>query len=280
MANKITPKMTCCKTWRESLYNVHPECLRNFLKKKKIPTAMEIAIKLGKFDCLYVFLEFNYHFPYIATKKFIEADRIDMLELAYANGVEMEINDCREACKKNTLLCLQYLHNKGCPWDEIVLETAIRLRKFEHIKYLCENGCPITENVLCTAVKSARIEYVEYLLNYGGLDKSRLTKSLYCTYHLKIIKYLHEHDCPWDEDTFAYYASYGKINILKYLHKNGCPWNEKTCYNAAHNRDVGCLKYVHENGCPIGDENEYTYIGEAIRKYIDMMFEKNEHKKV
>ena len=271
-------KITCCKTWRESLENVHPECLRNFLKKKKIPTALEIAIKLGKFDCLYVFLEFNQLFPYSSTKKFIEADRTDMLELAYMNGVEMTIYDCREACKKNTLICLQYLHNKGCPWDDTVLCKAIKSRKFEHIKYLCENGCPITANVMVAAVRSARVEYIDYLLNYGGMYESRMTKDLYKGSNLKIIKYLHEHKCPWDEDTFAWHAAYGKINIVKYLHKNGCPWNEKTCCGAAHGGSLECLKYVHENGCPIGDRDKYGYMNENVKKYVDLLFEKNEKK--
>lgn len=274
----MTTKITCCKTWRESLENVHPECLRNFLKKRKIPTALEIAIKLGKFECLYVFLEFNQHFPYLATKKFIEADRTDMLELAYANGVEMTIDDCCEACKKNTLTCLQYLHNKGCPWDENVLCTAIKSKKFEHIKYLCENGCPITERVMMIAALSSHTEYIDYLLNYGGKDKSKLTKDLYKIFSLKMIKYLRDLDCPWDEDTFAWHAGRGKINILKYLLKNKCPWNEKTCYNAASSRVVECLKFVHENGCPIGNRDEYEFMSKDVKKYVDMMFEKNEKK--
>ncbi|ATZ81196.1 ankyrin repeat domain-containing protein [Bodo saltans virus] len=68
--------------------------------------------------------------------------------------------------------------------------------------------------------------------------------------HLECLKYLHENDCPWDEETCEYAASKGHLECLKYAHENGCPCDINTCLNAAYYGQLECLKYAHENGCP------------------------------
>ena len=42
-----------------------------------------------------------------------------------------------------------------------------------------------------------------------------------------MLKYLHEHECPWDKVTYWAAAVGGHLEVLKYAHENGCPgWNE------------------------------------------------------
>lgn len=38
--------------------------------------------------------------------------------------------------------------------------------------------------------------------------------------------------------------------ILKYAHENDCPWDEETCINAANIGSLACLEYAYKNGCP------------------------------
>ncbi len=38
--------------------------------------------------------------------------------------------------------------------------------------------------------------------------------------------------------------------MLKYAHENDCPWDEQTCIYATLYNHLDCLKYAHENGCP------------------------------
>ena len=67
---------------------------------------------------------------------------------------------------------------------------------------------------------------------------------------LECLKYLHEHGCPWDEETCWYAAKNGHLECLKYAHEQGCPWNVWTCWYAAKYGHLECLKYAHEHGCP------------------------------
>jgi hypothetical protein len=58
-------------------------------------------------------------------------------------------------------------------------------------------------------------------------------------------------------------AKNGHLNVVKYLHEHGCPWNEFTCSCAVRNGDnLALLKYLHENGCPC----DYGTYFEAIDK--------------
>jgi len=52
---------------------------------------------------------------------------------------------CEIASWNGCLNVLKYLHENGCPWNEICCENASRPVKY--LKYLHENGCPW--NKLC-----------------------------------------------------------------------------------------------------------------------------------
>ena len=47
--------------------------------------------------------------------------------------------------------------------------------------------------------------------------------------HLECLKYAHENECPWDEETCSSAALKDHLECLKYAHENGCPWDEETC---------------------------------------------------
>ena len=69
--------------------------------------------------------------------------------------------------------------------------------------------------------------------------------------HLEcLLKYAHEHGCPWDELTCSFAAMHGHLECLKYAHEHGCPWNEYTCAYAAHTGHLGCLKYAQDHSAP------------------------------
>ena len=85
------------------------------------------------------------------------------------------------------LVMLQYLHEKGCPWDEDTCTGAARGGHLDCLKYACENGCPWNARV-CSNVAG------------GG--------------HLEFLKYLHEKGCPWNEDTCSSAAQNGHLECL------------------------------------------------------------------
>ena len=67
------------------------------------------------------------------------------------------------------------------------------------------------------------------------------------------------------DETFCASASYsGQIACLKFLHENNYPWNNQTVINAIRNNKLDCLKYAIENGCPWSTEN-----------YMDAFYERS-----
>jgi len=135
-------------------------------------------------------------------------------------GICKSVND---AAKSGHLECLEYLHKKGCPWDEQACSYAAEKGHLECLKYLHENGCPWDERACRLAANSG---------------------------HLECLQYLHENKCPWDKWACNYAATNGHIDCLEYLHKNECPWTGDACKLADEFDQKKILKYLHKNGCP------------------------------
>jgi hypothetical protein len=41
-----------------------------------------------------------------------------------------------------------------------------------------------------------------------------------------VLRYAHEHDCPWDDSTCVVAAYGGHLEVLQYAHAHGCQWDE------------------------------------------------------
>ena len=180
----------------------------------------------------------------------------EVLNYAMMHGVILELNekvyDYALMSNYNAFKKIKYLDSLNAKRGENVCERAASLGRVSMLEYLHKTGSPLSKNV-CTA--SAR-------------------SSLEC------LKYAHENNCPWDEETCAVAAYYGRIIALKYAHKNGCdlgPMSFETSiilgklnsmrYIYEHvpniqltesmmmlaivNDRSECMKYLFENGCPI-----------------------------
>jgi hypothetical protein len=67
---------------------------------------------------------------------------------------------------------------------------------------------------------------------------------------VSLLKWAHEHGCPWNKYTCMFAAEKGHLYVLKYLHDNGCPWDTLTCMFAAEKGHLEVLQYLRDNGCP------------------------------
>jgi len=67
-----------------------------------------------------------------------------------------------------------------------------------------------------------------------------------------MVKYCVENDCPMHAgaDACSNAASNGHLDVLKYLHEHGCPWDSLTCYHAHENDHIEFLNYAIEQKCP------------------------------
>lgn len=67
---------------------------------------------------------------------------------------------------------------------------------------------------------------------------------------LNWLKFAHEHNYSWNEETCCISARQLNSDCLRYCHENGCLWNENVCLEATIYRSINCVKYAVLNGCP------------------------------
>ena len=161
------------------------------------------------------------------------------LSWALKNCSENKKRFCEQMAFNGNIELLQYLHKRGCPWNEWACKAAAQNGHLECLKYLHEKGCPWDEYSCSNAARNG---------------------------HLECLKYLLEKRCPKNVYTCSYAASGGHLECLKYLHEKRCPWDKWTCKVAAENGHLECLKYLHEKGCP-WDARTYSWAAGYVPKY-------------
>ena len=150
-------------------------------------------------------------------------DTTSTLSWALEKCSEEKERFCAQMALNGNLELLQFLHEKGCPWNAWTCSNAAFRGHLKCLKYAHENECPWDDGTCFEAARKG---------------------------HLKCLKYAHENGCRWDTTTCMKAAENGHLECLKYAHENGCRWDWSTCKRAARNGRLKCLKYAHENGCP------------------------------
>lgn len=60
---------------------------------------------------------------------------------------------------------------------------------------------------------------------------------------LRLLRYAHQHNFPWDKWTTTYAAKNGHLNCLKYVHEHGCDWSSTAICSAEWNHHQDCVDY-------------------------------------
>ena len=123
--------------------------------------------------------------------------------------------------------------------------------------YQRDTGYVCTHDHICKAVESEydRVEILQYLVatckNEIPWDEWICARALTDnrTDNLKVLQWLHENGCPWNNWAYTNPAKYGRIDIVKWLHENECPWDNWACVFASDHNQTEILKYLFRNGC-------------------------------
>ena len=81
-----------------------------------------------------------------------------------------------------------------------------------------------------------------------------------------MLRWAHEHGCPWDASTCLHAAAGGHLYVLQWARENGCPWDSRTCAAIGGHLDV--LKWVREHHCPW---TESTCSAAVERGHLDVL---------
>ncbi|PNH02853.1 Ankyrin repeat domain-containing protein [Tetrabaena socialis] len=172
------------------------------------------------------------------------AGAVDALQFVLESGVALDqagvnfVAQC--AAAKGHLAVLQALHARG-------LSTA------------------------AAAKKADRLPAVAWLVEGLGANKVLTAKTFASAARsgsMKLLAWLHEHGCPWDEAVFTAAAGAGCEEQLEWLAAQGCPMggDGEPFAQAASNGDLATLRCLQRLGCPLGPDN-----GRAVVRTINVL---------
>eukprot|EP00611_Tribonema_gayanum_P006960 TRINITY_DN1629_c0_g1_i1.p1 TRINITY_DN1629_c0_g1~~TRINITY_DN1629_c0_g1_i1.p1 ORF type:complete len:280 (+),score=57.39 TRINITY_DN1629_c0_g1_i1:1166-2005(+) len=137
-----------------------------------------------------------------------------VLELLIERRCPQSVKATRAAAYSGHLEALQFLHDRGCPWDEEVSwQTALGSgdsdckggKHMEVLKYLLREQCPWdVRSVLLAAAAAGNVEMLQFLRDHNGgelWDQKLAGEMLFdaaCWDHLEATKWLRtEANAPW-----------------------------------------------------------------------------------
>lgn len=77
--------------------------------------------------------------------------QLDLKTVVYMfehESVVLNAGMCQSAARHNRLDCLQYLHERGCPWDAGTTSCALNYGNMECYKYAESHGCEVCAMVI------------------------------------------------------------------------------------------------------------------------------------
>ena len=181
------------------------------------------------------------------------SNRFNILKYCVDNGLELDGRACKLAVRHNDLKGLQYLREKGAPWDaSLPTLCAWGTKNVELLKLCLSNGCPVNGADACEiASRSGGLEHLKYLRNEGCQWDKRTTQ--YAN-RVDILRYAVENGCPVNgPEACAAAVRQASIEKLIYLRKPGYNWDARTSFEAAAKSYLDFLKYCIENGCPVDE---------------------------
>jgi len=127
-----------------------------------------------------------------------------------------------------------------------------------------DNGNSRLNGLSIIGAGSGRLDWVER----GGVYNEHTREAAAKGGQLRILKWLHEQDCPLDTSTCWGAANGGHLEVLKWLREKGYPWDCRTCMEAAKGGHLEVLQWLRKEGCPW---DEKTCLGAAEGRHLDML---------
>ena len=103
--------------------------------------ACALAIQSGSAECLR-FVYGNSSHPHLGCSSAIEYGGDEqLLATVHELGAEWDAKTCNVAVQRDSLCCLKYLHEHGCPWKWVCIEAAHK-GSVACLQYAHEQGSP------------------------------------------------------------------------------------------------------------------------------------------
>ena len=146
-------------------------------KIKKYEFYLQTSIWYGSLSCLqFIHQKSKYLFNFIHTVVAVRSGYLECLQYILQQQqkqqqenkpLKQNPNLCRIACEFGHLHCLQYLHQNGFPWNNMVTASAAYYNHLDCLQYAHENGCPWNCLTIKNAVEMKSFTCLQYALQNG-----------------------------------------------------------------------------------------------------------------
>lgn len=213
------------------------------------------ACTLGKLDIVRWLYENNSPLPTNACSLAAKSGNVELISWLYYKNYDLG-DAATHAALAGHLEPIIWIHENAKTLPNNMCKAAATGGNLNILMWLINNGYNCDHNILTAAIEGGTILVIEWIIEHISIvqlspddrcnKSTSTTKSkIFTLEHANIaakhgncglLKWLHEHDCPWDIDVPCLASLNGKLDILQYAHKEGCPWDPQTCLLAAESR--------------------------------------------
>lgn len=226
----------------------------------------------GNLDLLKSLIEKRYPYDVTMIINAVQSGNLKLVKYCTDIGLEPFDKLCDIAAATGYLHILKYV-SQFCVPDAHTYAAACGGGHLYILQWLKKKGCPRNSQAGANAAERGDLKTLEWL-KADGYHFDEMSFILGAK-HLKILQWLYNIGCPYNQEVFAEAASYGNLTTLKWLKNIGCPWDVHSFSNAAWTTDIEVLEWLKENECPFSLSSLYESIG-----FEDVPFEETEIEKL
>ena len=183
----------------------------------------------------------------------IEFGHLDCLKYAFNNNCPRPTSDkcVNHAAYHGQIDMLKYFHSLGFKFRSQALVRAVNLvNSLACVKYLVNMGCPMKENATRTAALYGNLACLQYL-HERGCPWDRYVTRFSASGQLACLIYAHRNGCPWDSSVTEEAVRDNQLACLQYAVLNGCPFDIHTFDVAVKSRSWRCAYFIFTHFSPL-----------------------------
>ncbi|GFH44720.1 hypothetical protein CTEN210_01194 [Chaetoceros tenuissimus] len=178
----------------------------------------------------------DFRFENEVVNYLVRDGELDILKESYKDfdfGNEYDFGACARGGNVEVMNWL--LQQYECKWTKYIFFKAASSGSIPMMELCFQHECPTSEYACQCAMENENKDVA-----------------------LAALKWLREHNIPWDEKVCEEAATHGNLKALKWARENGCPWDEETFHCAAQKGNMDILRYCIEHDCPVDPYIVYT----------------------
>ncbi|PNH03502.1 Ankyrin repeat domain-containing protein [Tetrabaena socialis] len=163
------------------------------------------------------------------------------------------------AAKADALPRLQWLRQRGYPFNSAVATNAAGAGNVEALQYVLGQGVEVNAHMLQSAAEGGHVAVMEVLHARGASVGEDAVRTAAAAGHLPAVAWLVERmgaGAALTTSVFAAAARAGSMELLGWLRERGCPWDATAFAAAVEGGSEEQLEWLVEKGCPMGDDGE------------------------